>query len=87
MALVAGTYTLLVFITPMTLEPGTVPELSGRANLIDYATVDGWGSGGQRPWGDMNSDTINSPRVVFRPMDHGPLVALVNRRSKLPSKI
>ena len=57
MALVAGTYTLLVFITPMTLEPGTVPELSGRANLIDYATVDGWGSWGNNDHGE-DSDCL-----------------------------
>ena len=79
MALVAGTYTLLVFITPMTLEPGTVPELSGRANLIDYATVDGWGSWGNNDHGEnseLGHDQL-SKGGAFAWMDHGPLVALV----------
>lgn len=79
MALVAGTYTLLVFVTPMTLEPGTVPELSGRANLIDYATVDGWGSWGNNDHGgdsELGHDQL-AKGGAFAWMDHGPLVALV----------
>ncbi|MEK9865728.1 MAG: DUF2085 domain-containing protein [Euryarchaeota archaeon] len=79
MALVAGTYMMLVFITPLTLEPGTVPELSGRANLIDYATVDGWGSWGNNDHGEnseLGHDQL-SGGGAFAWMDHGPLVALV----------
>ena len=34
------------FLAPLILPSGTVPELSSRANAIDYATVDGWGSYG-----------------------------------------
>ena len=31
-------YILLAFLAPLLMEKGTVPELSGRANAIDYAT-------------------------------------------------
>ncbi len=44
-----GGYIILLFITPMILTTDSVPELSGRANRIDYATEDGWGS-----WGNNN---------------------------------
>ena len=76
MALVAGTYMMLVFITPLTLEPGTVPELSGRANLIDYATVDGWGPRTMTMGKIVSWVTTNSASRLSW-MDHGPLVALV----------
>lgn len=44
-----GGYIILLFLTPMILTTGSIPELSGRANRIDYATEDGWGS-----WGNQN---------------------------------
>ena len=64
LALVAGSYLLLVFVTPLTMEHGTVPELSGRANLIDYATIDGWGS-----WG--NNDNGEGSAVGHNQFEHG----------------
>ena len=79
MALIAGAYTVMVFFAPMTMEPGTVPELSGRANLIDYATVDGWGSWGNNDHGDDAKLGHNqlSKGGPFAWMDHGPIVAIV----------
>ena len=79
LALIAGSYLLLVFVTPLTMEPGTIPELSGRANLIDYATVDGWGSWGN---GDNGEDSPVGHNQfihggVFAWTEHGPLVAIV----------
>ena len=79
LALIAGSYLLLVFVTPLTMEPGTIPELSGRANLIDYATVDGWGSWGN---GDNGEDSPVGHNQfihggVFAWTEHGPLVAVV----------
>ena len=40
----AGGYLLLSFIAPAMMAEGTVPELSGRANAMDYATDGGWGN-------------------------------------------
>ena len=34
----AGGYLLLCFLAPAMIPEGTVPELSGRANALDYAT-------------------------------------------------
>ena len=49
-ASITGLYLVLLFIIPILLVSNTVPELSGRANRIDYATLDGWGS-----WGNQNN--------------------------------
>ncbi|MFO7991847.1 MAG: DUF2085 domain-containing protein [Thermoplasmata archaeon] len=38
--LLASFYTLSLFIAPFTLEPGTVENLDGNANMIDY--MDRW---------------------------------------------
>jgi len=39
-----GFYILLSFLAPLMMEEGSVPELSGRANAIDYATEQSWGN-------------------------------------------
>ncbi len=44
MAGIGGTYLLLCFLSPMALPEGTVPELSGRANALDYSTENSWGN-------------------------------------------
>ena len=46
-AAIAGTYLILLFLIPITLPTDTIPDLSGRANRLDYATIDGtwsWGN-------------------------------------------
>ena len=40
----AGGYLLLCFLAPAMMPEGTVPELSGRANTLDYATDVSWGN-------------------------------------------
>ena len=79
LALIAGSYLLLVFVTPLTMEHGAIPELSGRANLIDYATVDGWGSWGNADHGEDSPVGHNQfiHGGVFAWSEHGPLVAFV----------
>ena len=45
---IAGTYLILLFLVPLTMPADTIPDLSGRANRFDYATIDGtwsWGNG------------------------------------------
>jgi len=42
---IAATYLVLCFLAPAFLPTGSVPELSGRANAIDYAYHDSWGNG------------------------------------------
>ena len=49
-AAITGIYLVLLFLIPIFLVSNSVPELSGRANRIDYATEDGWGS-----WGNQNN--------------------------------
>ena len=44
---IAGTYLILLFLIPLTLPADSIPDLSGRANRFDYATIDGtwsWGN-------------------------------------------
>jgi uncharacterized membrane protein len=50
-ASLTGGYLVLLFLTPMIMPTDSVPELSARANRIDYATEDGWGS-----WGNQNQE-------------------------------
>ena len=48
LAAIAGTYLILLFLVPLTMPADTIPDLSGRANRYDYATIDGtwsWGNG------------------------------------------
>ncbi len=47
-----GFYLLMCFISPMMISTGEVPELSGRANAIDYAYKTSWGNLGH----DENSN-------------------------------
>ena len=65
-----GAYLLLCFLAPLLLPEGTVPELSGRANALDYASESSWGNqdhgenadlghdqsahGGTFAWSDLN---------------------------------
>ncbi|HJL55174.1 MAG: DUF2085 domain-containing protein [Candidatus Thalassarchaeaceae archaeon] len=67
---IAGGYLLLCLVAPATIASDTVPELSGRANAIDYANHDSWGNkdhgegstlghdqslhGGSFAWTDLN---------------------------------
>ena len=67
---VFGGYLLLCFLAPAMLPTGSVPELSGRANSIDYFSHDSWGNhnwsedselghnqsahGGTFAWSEMN---------------------------------
>ena len=42
---ITAAYLVLCFLAPAILPAGSVPELSGRANAIDYAYHDSWGNG------------------------------------------
>jgi uncharacterized membrane protein len=42
--LLFGFYVLLAFLAPLMMPNASVPELSGRANAIDYATEGSWGN-------------------------------------------
>ena len=48
---VSGFFLVSFFLAPLTLAPGTVNHLDGRANAIDFYSVDGWGSAGNQPDG------------------------------------
>ena len=59
------TLLLAMFIAPLTLPAGTVPELQGRANAFDYATADGAFSYGNQPRYDAYTGTTISPEPPF----------------------
>ena len=46
---VSGFFLVSFFLAPLTLEAGTVQDLSARANAFDYANDEGWGSNGNTP--------------------------------------
>jgi uncharacterized membrane protein len=77
-ASLAGGYLILLFMTPMILTPGSVPELSARANRIDYATEDGWGSWGNQNHGENSEVGHNQEDLgLFSWVDLNPLAAFV----------
>ena len=41
---ICGFYLISCFLVPAMMSTGSVPELSGRANMLDYATDDDWGN-------------------------------------------
>ena len=81
-AAVAGAYLLLCFLAPLLLPEGTVPELSGRANALDYASYESWGNldhgedaklghdqsahGGTFAWSELNPLNMDWRGVCFR---------------------
>lgn len=46
---VCGFFFVSFFIAPLILPEGSVTDLSGRANALDYASKDGFGSAGNSP--------------------------------------
>ena len=44
---ISGFFLVSFFLVPLINQSGSIPEMSGRANAIDYATIDGWGSWGK----------------------------------------
>lgn len=67
-AMIFGLSTTLLcamFLAPLTLPEGSVPELHGRANALDYATADGALSYGNTARYDPHTDTAVSPEVPF----------------------
>ena len=75
-ASVAGGFLLLCFITPATLEPGMIPELSGRANAIDYWSSNSWGNLPKAEGGPLGHDpSLHGGTVAWR--DLPPIHSLV----------
>ncbi len=73
-----GGYFILLFITPLMLPTNTIPDLSGRANRIDYATEDGWGSWGNHNHGENAEIGHNQEDLGFFSWSElNPLAALV----------
>lgn len=60
-----GAYLLSIPVAPLTLPEGTVPALSGRANILDYASEDGWGS-----WGNQHDDYRGAPAHDHEAHEH-----------------
>lgn len=61
---ISGFFLVSFFLVPLINQSGSIPEMSGRANAIDYATIDGWGS-----WG--NSDSVSKVGVGHNQSEHG----------------
>jgi len=50
---IAGFYCISMFLVPMMMDPDTVPELSGRANMMDYSSAGSWGNQEHSDDGEM----------------------------------
>jgi hypothetical protein len=73
-----GGYFILLLITPLMLPTDSIPELSGRANRIDYATDDGWGSWGNQNHGENAEIGHNQEEIgLFSWSELNPLAAFV----------
>jgi len=79
LAAIAGVYLILVFLVPLALPENTIPDLSGRANRLDYATDDGWSSWGNGDNGEGSAVGHNQPENggTFAWTDLNPVAALV----------
>ena len=56
---ICGLLLFSFFIAPLTVEPGAIPKLSGRANSLDYMTEDGaysWGNKQTSDSGELGHD-------------------------------
>jgi len=77
-ASLTGGYILFLFITPLIMATNSVPELSGRANRIDYATEDDWGSWGNNNHGEDSELGHNQEDIgLFSWTELNPLAAFV----------
>ncbi len=50
---IAGFYCISMFLVPFMMPADSVPELSGRANMFDYASDDSWGNHDHSEDGEM----------------------------------
>ena len=50
---IAGFYCISMFLVPFMMPTDTVPELSGRANMFDYANEESWGNQDHYEGGEM----------------------------------
>lgn len=41
---ISGFYLISMFLVPALMPADTIPEMSGRANMLDYASEDSWGN-------------------------------------------
>ncbi len=71
----SGGYLLLTFLVPLSLPTDTIPDLSGRANVIDYWSEESWGNQ-QSEEGPMGHDqNLHGGTVQWKELP--PLHALV----------
>ena len=79
LAAIAGVYLILVFLIPLALPTDTIPDLSARANRMDYATYDGtwsWGNGNNGEDGEMGHNQFENGGL-FAWMELNPIAATV----------
>ena len=55
---IGGASLLLCFLVPMAMPEGSVPQLSGRANALDYATESSWGNTNGGESADVGHDQL-----------------------------
>ena len=53
MCSISGFLLLMFFVSPLMLAEGSVPELSGRANAVDYMNEDSWGNNDHEEEGSL----------------------------------
>ncbi len=78
-AAIAGTYLILLFLIPLMLPTDSIPDLSGRANRFDYATIDGTWSWGNNDNSDYEHAGHNQSANggTFAWIDLNPIAATV----------
>ncbi len=69
-----GFFLIGFFLAPLSVAEGEVPKLSGRANAIDYYSVDSWGNE-QDDVGKVGHD--QSKHGVFAWSDLNPYAAFI----------
>ena len=72
----SATYLVLCFICPLLIAGNSIPELSGRANAIDYAFEDSWGNKNHKEGSSIgHNQSLHEGKFAWSDLD--PLGALV----------
>ena len=71
---VAGFFLTSFFLAPLTVSSDTINSLSGRANVFDYATKDGWGSWGNK---QLANDNDRVDAKIFAWSEINPYAAVI----------
>ena len=72
---ISGFYLISMFLVPFLMDSDSVPELSGRANMMDYSSEDSWGNNDHGEHAEMGHN--QSQHGTFAWSDLNPYYAFV----------